>query len=203
MTTQLEVVNNALALCEEPPLTSLALNTEATRQCNAHWPQAVRSAFEVSTPNFALRRVQLNTFPTAPAFGYRAAYQKPADWVRTVSLSPSGKPMDPMRSFVDEGGLILTDDGAAFMVYVSSGFFTLLGAWPAVFADFVAAELAQRVAPKLSSADNIKQFISAEYKRRKSLALGFDAQQNPPAQIPPGRWASAPRTGYRNTPQGA
>jgi len=199
--SQLEVWNNALALVEEAPLTSTSPTNEAGRQCANQWDQALRSALELGSWNFALVRAQLNP-ATAPAFGYQNAFQLPADVVRLVYVSPTGRMGNPMRDYANENGQILTDASACFISYVSSIAAMRLGAWPASFTDFVAADLAQRIAPKLSASDSLKEIIAREYKRRKAIALGWDAQQQPPEQMPMGKWASAPRSAMRNTEQG-
>lgn len=197
---QLEIWNNALGLCEEPALTSTTPVNEAGRQCADKWPAAVKACFELGTWNFAILRAQLNT-TAAPAFGYQCAYQLPADLIRIVFISDTGSPANPLESYANENGAILTDASAVYLAYVSSSFMTNYGAWTGAFADYVAGELAQRIAPKLSSADNIKQAVAAEHKRRKALALGFDAQQQPKQRDPMGKWARAPRTGYHNSEQ--
>jgi hypothetical protein len=199
--SQLEVWCNALALVEEAPLTSTIPTNEAGRQCANQWDQALRSCLELGSWNFSLVRTQLNP-ATAPAFGYRCAYQLPADVVRLTYVSSTGRIGNPMRDYSNENGQILTDDAACYIIYVSSIAAMRLGAWPASFTDFVAADLAQRIAPKLAASDGLKEVIAKEHKRRKAIALGWDAQQQPPEQFPMGKWASAPRSAMWHTEQG-
>jgi hypothetical protein len=201
MPTKLSIFNEALRLLGQPRLTAVDVETEHGRQLRDAWEGAVMACYEAGTFNHTVKRVELSRLGTTPVWGYQYYYGLPVDFVRVAEISQSGVPNDPLVDYeIDDGGLA-TDVDKVYLKYVSSELLILTpGEWSQSFADFVAATLAVRTAPKLASS-NIE--LAMEWEKRYRLkALGVDAIQNPPQRRYPGRWAMAARGARRNQEQG-
>lgn len=197
MPDKLSVWNECLRLIKEPLLTDTDGTDKLSLTLRAVMPIATRKCLEGGTWNFAQERRWLNRASETPVAGYQYYLEHPPGWIRTVFISPTGHPEDTLLDYRDEQGMIAANIEKAFMVYVSSKFADeKVGAWSQSFADFVAAEMAVRVAPDLVSA-SAEQVDDLRLVRRiaKGEAKSFDAQQNPPDRMGRGRWVRAGRGG--------
>lgn len=199
MTTQLAVFNETLRLLERTVLTTTTEETEDGRQLRGAWDAAVKACFEEGNWKFALAQANLGRASETPTFGWSYAYQKPTGWVRTVFLSETGLVDEPLREYDDIAGKIVANVETVYMTYVSSAFFTRIGDWSQKFADFVAADLATRVAVILASPGEGKlKMLEEKRVYRMKDALSFDAMQGPPGRLDRGRWVNAGR-GWRGS----
>lgn len=194
MTTQLLVTNEALRVLGEPSITSTSDTTERGLIMAEIFPQAAKYAFEQSDWLFANIRVALALSATAPVWGYRNAFQLPADCYRVLAISRTGYEHDNVVEYRVEQGHIITDEDAIYLRYLSSNYLTAMGAWPQYFCDYVSAEMAVRGCPRLNK--DAAERCEKNLKVRSKLAFSADGVNEPPARRQPGYFATA-RFGWR------
>src|SRR4051794_15494709 len=92
--TKLGVYNDALRLLGERNLADVTEEAEARYALDGAWDKGAVSyggpiyCLELGYWNFATRSAALNYSPSVePPFAYLRAFDKPVDWVRTVSVS--------------------------------------------------------------------------------------------------------------------
>jgi hypothetical protein len=197
MTTKLLVMNDALRLLGEQPLSDpndLRLAGVTLRDA---WNGALLASLETGTWNTFHKRAALAQLPVPPVFGWRYAYQLPNDHLRTIFITdlPHVTDSTPSGSWKDENGAILSNAANLYICYISTDNIARFGDWDQVFADLVAAELAMRCQPTLNSSSEVADRIERKFKERRSQAKAFDAMKNPPQRLPPGRFRNA-RLGF-------
>lgn len=165
-----EVANLALALLGEDRVSSLSTdNSKPSRLCNEMLPQVRDRCLSEHPWNFAIRRsADLPALATAPAWGFTAAYQVPADCIRVLSLDAA----DPHEPWRREGNSVLCNLSAPINLrYVAR--ITDSGAWSPAFVDLVAATLAERLAMPLAASQSARDAITryAELQRVRARAI--------------------------------
>lgn len=193
MPSQLNVYNDALRLVGERQLVSLTENREPRRLLDAAWVNAQKYCLEQGQWNFAIRSQRLSYSPSVePPFGYRYAFNKPDDYVRTVAFCSDEYFTCAILNYTDEAGFWFCDEQDIYLRYVSNdeafGLDTSL--WPETFGKFIAAYLALEIAPRIKNANDI-DVIQRTYRMCKADALTKDAIQEPTKRIPPGEWVSS------------
>ncbi|MBW5826534.1 hypothetical protein H0I68_15945 [Yersinia kristensenii] len=190
MSNQLNVYNDALRLVGERQLVSLTENREPRRLLDAVWDGALKYCLEQGQWNFAIRSVRVNYSPSVePPFGYRRAFNKPDDYVRTVAFASDPFFNSTIIQYTDEAGFWFCDLDEIFIRYVSNdqSFGLDSSLWPETFSSFVAAYLATQIAPRLKNGSD-REWLAREYKMAKTDALTKDAIQEPTKIFPTGRW---------------
>lgn len=198
MPSQLNVYNDALRLVGERQLFSLDENREPRRLLDAVWDGAVDYCLEEGQWNFAIRSQQLDYSPSVePPFGFRRAFNKPDDWVRTVAVATDPYFNAPLLQYTDEASFWFCDMDEIFVRYVSNdpSFGKDSSQWPQTFRHFVAAYLALQIAPRLKN-DIDEEKLTRSYRLKKSDALAKDALQEPTKGVPAGSWVRSRRGGY-------
>ncbi|WP_323994705.1 hypothetical protein [Aeromonas hydrophila] len=198
MPSQLNVYNDALRLVGERQLVSLTENREPRRLLDAVWDGAVEYCLEQGQWNFAIRSQMLDYSPSVePPFGYRRAYDKPVDWIRTVAVASDPYFNAPLMQYTDEASFWFCDLDQIFVRYVSrdESFGKDTSLWPQTFRHFVAAYLAWQVAPRLKNDIDVDK-LERQYRMKKSDALAKDALQEATKPVPTGSWVRSRRGGY-------
>lgn len=196
MASILTVYNAALRHCGERRLASLSENVESRRVLDSVYDDALRFMLERGFWNFAVRSIEMANPTATPLFGYGYAFEKPADWRRTLAIAADDRLASPIR-FMDEAGYWHVDYETIYVRYVSddAAYGADAGKWPQTFADAFAVYLASQVVERLTQSDTKLERLQAMSKRMLSLALSRDAMDEPPGQLPRGGWSSA-RSGY-------
>lgn len=195
-TSQLQIYNNALRLCKERKLASLADDREARYLLDDVWDDnAIEACLESGLFSFALRTGRLDYDPSIdPDFGYRYVYDLPADFVQLNMLASDELFNCPMLSnFSIEGGRIYTDLTTIFISYVSKDaqYGLNLQLWPKSFADFVSAYLAKEIVGALTGSQGIENDVKEQFLARKDASLARDAIKKPMRFQPFGSWVRA------------
>lgn len=194
MPSKLDVMNFALTILEEPPLVSPDQAGHAAIILRANYESAVAKCLEKAPWNFGVTRVQLTRLSETPAFSYTYYYAKPADCMRILSCHDIGYDTDGFTDWRDEDGKIASNAETMYMRYVRRDLSTNPGAWPQCFADYVSADLAVRVGPRIKTGDFNYQVAKDSLEMREGDALAFDAAQSPPKRWNQGRWLRSQRT---------
>ncbi|WP_447867239.1 hypothetical protein [Rahnella bonaserana] len=198
MPSQLNVYNEALRLVGERQLVSLDENREPRRLLDAVWDGAIEFCLEEGQWNFAIRSQSLEYSPSVePPFGYRRAFNKPDDYVRTVAFAADEYFNAPLLNYTDEAGFWFCDLDTIYLRYVSKdlAFGKDTSMWPQTFLKFVSAYLALQIAPRLKN-DIDNDRLQRDYRMKKSDALAKDAMQESAKKVPDGCWVRSRSGGY-------
>lgn len=195
MTDRLRLYNRALRFCGERSLASLSEDVPARHYLDEAWNDGfVRKVLEAGLWNFAIRTQQLDyTGAVTPSYGYRRAFEKPADWVRTAGLASDEYLNAPLNAYVDEGGYWYADIDQLYVRFVSSddAYGADLGQWPESVHEYAACRLAVEINPRLTNGRTDTQDLKDERKRLLSDAKTKDGMNQATASRPEGSWNRA------------
>lgn len=204
MTTQLTLYNGALRNLGERRLALLTENVPARHELDAVWADDfINDVLEKGFWNFAIRTTRQDyRTDVDPGFGYRRAFLKPDDYVRTAMLASDEYFACPLMAYADEQSYWFAEIDEIYVAYVSSD--SAYGAdyskWTSSFTRFAEAYLAHRIAPVIAPA-----MMDAMYRLQKKYlveARSRDAMNEPTKMLPQGDWVSA-RLGGRRGDRGS
>lgn len=194
-TDQLRVYNEALRICGQRKLSSLIDSNNARYLLDDAWGNnGVNHCLEKGQWNFARRSSKLTYDPTVtPDWGYRRAFNKPADWVQTVMISGDEKFQMPLTAYLDEAGYWFCDLDDLYVSYVSAdkNYGLNIGLWPSAFADYVSAHLAAVIIHTLSGDAGKRKEVLDYEKVQLQNAKSRDASNQPTKFPAQGSWVTA------------
>lgn len=192
---QLALYNSALRHLGQRKLASLVENVEARRLLDDAWDaDARRYCLEEGLWSFAVRSVEIGSDPdVTPSFGYKNAYSKPTDWVRTVALCSDEFFNSPITAYSDEGGFWYCSTEPLYVRYVSqdAAFGLDYGKWPATFSQWVAAYLATQICTPLTESEKRLADVRTLARRLLVDARSKDAMNGPTVFPAQGAWSGA------------
>lgn len=196
---KLERFNGALRLCEERKLATLTDNREARRLLDAAWGDgstkgSVRRCLEMGQWTFATRTVQLDYSPSvSPEFGYRYAFDYPADFVRPTGIYQDEFCQCPLTLYSAERAYWYCDLQTIYVQYVSNDatYGADLSLWPENFGKTVEADLAHEIVGNLTKNREVRADVVSEWRYWKSEAASMDGMNRPPKTMPAGSWSRA------------
>lgn len=192
VSTQLDLYNSSLLICQERPLASLTDNNEPRRLLDIAWNDgAVDWCLEQGQWYFAMRADQISPDAgIAPTWGYKFAFDKPSDWVLTCALCVDENLRVPLTRYFDEAGFWYTDINLIYVRYVSNdpSYGNNMAIWPRAFYNFIAAYLASRIIGKLSTSKELREEVKAHLKETKLEAKNRGAMAAATAFPAQGAW---------------
>ena len=201
MATKLQVYNTALRYCKSRSVT-LTENRESRRLLDAVWASGgVQHCLEEALWKFATRSMKLD-YDTAvtPEFGFKRAFTKPTDWVKTVAMCTDEYYQQPL-DYHHEAGYWYADFDEIYVRYVSNGenYGMNLGEWPSNFVNYVAAHFAKEIVGKLTKDRDTILEVREIFKENKYSAKNNDAWNQAPGTIAEGSWTRSRRQGGRSS----
>lgn len=197
MTTKLLVYNGALTKLGERRLASLSENREPRRALDGVWDDGfVNKVLIAGLWNFATRTAEAAySASVAPDFGYRRAYDKPSDFVRTVAVCSDEYFKCPVLDYADEGAFWFSDLDTMYLKWVSNGasYGGDLALWPDNFSEYAQWALAEKVCKRITQSEAGLQDVRKEMKKALTQARSTDAMADPTAFPPQGSWSKARR----------
>lgn len=207
MTDRLSLYNGALRACGERELASLTEARKPRRLLDAVWNDGiVRWCLEQGFWNFATRTVELEAAPSVePDFGYRYAFDKPDDWVRTSAFCADAQFRVPVTAYADEAAFWFCDLPVVYVQYISDDdlYGLNMAAWPETFVKTVQLALANEVVTPLTHNEGRAERIGRDLKKSLVDARSKDAMNQPTAFRPAGTFVRARLRGtasYENPP---
>lgn len=199
MTTKLDLFNSALRLCKQRKLASLSDNSEARRLLDDAWGDgqttgAVKYCLELGQWSFAMRTAMVDYSPSVePDFGYRYAFDQPADLVRIAAVCQDEFFKVPLLEYTDERGYWYASIPTIYVRWVSNDpdYGADLSLWPESFGKVVSAYLAMEIVGNLTQGENEKLVAAKAFKEAVRLAKGKDGMNNPTRYAPQGSWSRA------------
>jgi hypothetical protein len=193
--TRLSLYNGALRHCGERLLASLTESREPRRMLDSAWnDNFVRGVLEDGQWNFACRSGMYDYSPSVePTFGFRRAFNKPDDFVRTMAVSVDEYFKVPLTEYSDEVGFWFSDLDTIFIKYVSDDatFGSDLSRWPQSFVDYVEVKLATKIVMPLKQN---RQSLLDLMAMADSFLVNAKSQNSmaDPTKFPPmGTWVGA------------
>lgn len=182
-------------MCGSRTLAALTENRESRRLLDVAWDGgAVNYCLERGQWNFATRTVQLDYDPDIePDFGYRYAFDKPDDYIRTAAFCSDELFQCPIILYDDNSEFWFCDYQTIYVKYISDDeeYGLNFAVWPETFKRFVEVYLASRVAPFLTQSDTKRVEIKKELEDFLKVAKSNDAMNLPPKFLPAGTWSRA------------
>lgn len=187
--------NAALRLLGERRLASLTENREPRRVLDGVWADdAIGACLEQGQWSWASRSIKMEATSSADTdFGYEYAFQKPDDYVRTISLCNDEYFSSTLNRFTDEGDYLYADSDTIYLRYVSDGvnYGRNYALMPQSFQRYVIAFMAYEASLRLTNSHAIQDRLEQQMRRRLSDAQAKDGV-NRPVQFPPrGSWSRA------------
>ena len=193
--TQLQIYNDALILCEERMLASVTEARKPRYLLDQVWNNGgVQACLEEGLWTFAMRTVCMQPNPAIqPQYGYRNAYQKPSDYVRTAGISSDAYFTSALTQFADEDGYWWCDLAALYVKYVSKdqNYGLNLTMWPESFKQFVVAHFADKIVCSLTHDKQIQAKVQNTRKTTLYSSRGKDSMNEPPGFFPRGQLSRA------------
>lgn len=197
-TSRLSLYNGALRLLGERQLASITENREPRRMLDAAWDDgAVNAALEAGQWLFACRSMQYVYSPSVePPWGYRRAFNKPDDFVRTMAVCTDEYFNCPLTQYSDEVGYWFADYDVLYIKYVSNDpvYGGDMARWPESFVGYLEAILARDIAMPLKQNKQARDDMIAIAAQALVDAKSQNAMAGPAKFPPPGGWVAA-RTG--------
>lgn len=196
MTDKLSLYQGACAVLGERKVSSLTENSVMRRRLDTAFDSGViRGCLERGLWNHAMRSVQLDYSPSVePPFGYRRAFDKPTDWIRTAIVARDEYFTNAERRYADEAGFWYAELDTIYVRFVSDStdFGMNYSLWPQNFTDFAEASLAHKCVKSTTGSSNEADSLEARIKRLLIRSRSTDAMDEPTDTIPSG-WAAARR----------
>lgn len=195
MASKLSLFNGALREVGERKLASLSENREPRRVLDSAWDgEAVKTCLAAGQWNFAINSIELTHSPSVePAFGYRFAFDKPENWVRTVAVCEDERFNVPLLHYQDEGQYWYADVDRLYVRYVDAGtsFGLDYGKWPINFTRYVEFFLAARICMSLTQNQTKRDNLERDAEIWLVKAKSTDAMDEATKFLPPGTWSRA------------
>jgi hypothetical protein len=185
-----EVVNVALSMIGEDPITSLQDDDPTARIANLRFP-TVRDAVLRNHPwNVAKDRQQLARSVDNPPFGWQYKYALPNDWLRTIRINNYHEHWYTYgRHYEIEGRFLLTELEKVQLVYVKQ--LTDVTKWDSLLTECIAARLASELAMPITQDRSIRNDTYQLYRDKLKEARNADAMDEPPQHLDADLWLGA------------
>lgn len=200
--SRLSLYNNALTIVGSRTLATLTENRESRRVLDTIWnDNAVEYCLEQGFWKWSIRTQEI-TYDTdvTPDFGFRYAFAKPSDYIRTYAIASDENFDNPIIRYADEAGYWYTDYDTIYVQYVSNDddYGYNYTAWPETFTKMVQQYLASEICMRLTNSASKKEKIDKDLERIMVDARSKDAMNNPVKFQHPGSWLTARRGRWRN-----
>tara|TARA_R100000951_G_scaffold107659_1_gene103248 strand:- start:1594 stop:2199 length:606 start_codon:yes stop_codon:yes gene_type:complete len=166
----INIVNRALTLLGVNTITALTDTDKAAATASVLWDDTRAAVFRAHPWNCLTKRVALSKDSAAPAYGYSAKFQLPADFLRLIQLE------DPKENYQIENDFILYDGTALNVQYLA--LITDVTKYDTLLIDALAARLAADLAQPLLQSTTAMEKMYAMYELKLKEARYVDAQEN-------------------------
>ena len=184
MPSATDICNRALSRVGEARITSLTDDSKQARACSSAYAHIRDEVLRAHPWNAVITRAKLAALAEAPAFGYDAQYQLPADCLCVVEV------YDTTLPWVIEGRKLLSDEGSPVsMRYVRRE--EDPNQWDSLLQSTVAARLAMELCEELTQSNTKRQIATQEYQGLMSLARKADGQESSPMPFEEDSWINA------------
>ncbi len=203
--TKLQLYNQALGMCGEGGLLTGTHSRPERYALDKIWDEdPIKQMLEETYWEFATRTLEWNYNSAMESdFGYRRAFDKPSNFVRTVSLCSDEFFKCPLIEYQVEAGFWWCDLDTIYLRYVSDAdnYGRDMSLWTELFRNCVATKMASELAIRLTKSQSLQDSISLKLDRYIRDAKSLNAQEKPTQYLRPGSWTRS-RTGSRGSYKG-
>ncbi len=189
---KLSLYNGALRVLRETRIASLTEERPARYLLDDVWnDEPIETCLEMGLWNFAIKTIKISEDPDETMdFGFRYAFSKPTDWVRTAALSSDEYFTNPLVNYADETNFWYADIDPIFVRFVSNhaDYGLNYELWTRLFRVYVHHYLANEIVGVHSTDDEFIKLVAVKTKDALKEAKNKDAMNDPPAFPPAGRW---------------
>ena len=201
MADKLQIYNQALLNIGQEPLVTLTDDVQSRRVLDIAWAGVTEQAFNEGDWNFAKKTALLTASASTPSVGFAYAFDYPADWIRTVSISPDRRTGYVYTDYEDAGGLISAGSASLYLTYISNASLATPAVWPTMFWRYVSWRLAYETVEKLTNSTTKMQQLEKPMERALSQARNIDARNEQNKMIASGSWMRSRHGGYGSWPR--
>lgn len=193
------ICNAALQMVKNSKtITGLTQGTKEANACAVCFEELRDALLEMHTWKWAKKRVKLAQLTETPEFGWQYAYEKPADFIRAVSVHRGSAGTDNVP-YSMEGTAIYADCSDLYLSYVRR--VTDPNEMSPNFRSALAKLLASRLAVALVQSPSLSKELYDQFLTQDlPTAKGVDSIQNYVDQFPESDWVTVRNggfTGYR------
>lgn len=189
--SEVAIVNLALAKLGEESLTALSDATPAGRLATRHYASLRDAVLRTREWNCAVRRATLAQLSTAPTFGFAGAFALPADYIRALRLDDLS--IDFRIENTTDGRVLVSDRSGINLVYIFR--LTEVAKMDEGLKQAIAARLAWEFSYKLTGDNGLRKQMKEEYQEILQDGAFVDATEAPVEEIVASSWLEARRTG--------
>ena len=185
--SKLSLINNALILIGDVPLTSLTSGTRAQVVATSLYDNIIENELSKHRWGFARKIVQLSLDAAVPVGNeWQAKYTLPADLLALIKLDPSINYQIIENKVYCNMGIQPTvaipepNNPPLFCDYINK---PSEADWPAYFAKMIEYALAMDFAPSIRDSASSMQILANQYLNASRMARYTDSQQHPQVAI--------------------
>lgn len=199
---QLSLYNNALVRhLGNAKLAGLTDNSNTRYTLDTIWDSGnfINDILKQGSWTFATRSLQMESDPDIdPSFGYPYAFEKPADWLRTVMVCSDQFYTSPILQYNDEAGVWYANMSTIYVKFVSNdpAYGGDLSLWPESVVRFAEAYMAWNASFTLAQDKTLTDILEKRQKRLLLVARGRDAMDKPTGMFAQGSWTTARMGGW-------
>jgi len=197
VTSKLTLYQGASLALGDRKIVSLTENRQIRRDLDGVWDRGgVRTCLQMGLWNFATRSLQYDYSPSVePPFGFKRAFNKPTDWVRTVGVCQDEFFKVPLLEYQDEAAYWFADLDTIYVRFVSSDtdFGLDYSKWPENFTRFVESWFALQICKRTTQSGQDKAELTKDVETLLRKAKSSDAMDEATLFPPPGSWSLSRR----------
>jgi hypothetical protein len=187
-TSETEICNLALLrLGNAISISSLGEDSKNARLCNLIYASARDAVLRAHPWNFAVKRVELASEATTPAFEFAYQYTLPTDCLKVIRTD--WEALDLATEYRIEGNKLLTDEGTASIEYIAR--ITDVAQFDALFTDVLAQRIAAELCIPITDNASGSQSLWQIYQLKLSEARSVDGQEGTPRMVTSNDWLIA------------
>lgn len=175
MADKLSLINNALILIGDRPLTSLTDGTRAQIVATSLYDNIVENELSKHRWGFARKKAQLAKDVTPPIGDeWQEQYYLPSDMITLIKLEP----LIPYQVLGNKA--YCNYSGTLYAEYIYK---PTEGTWPPYFAKLIEYALAMDFAPAIRDSATSMELTARQYQNASRMARYTDSQQHPQTSI--------------------
>jgi hypothetical protein len=195
MTSKLQIYQGAALALGDRKIISLTENRETRRALDSVWERdGVKRCLQMGLWHFASRSVQYDYSPSVePPFGFKRAFNKPEDWVRTTKMCEDEFYKVPLLQYTDEAGFWYADLDTIYVSFVSllPDYGMDFSKWPPNFTIFVELWFAWSICRRTTNSGQTKEDLWKDVDKALRNAKSTDAMDEATQFLPPGTWSTS------------
>lgn len=195
MASEVSICNSALQLVKHSKqISSLTDGTSAANACELIYEEKRDVLLDMHNWNFATKRVKLARLSSTPGFEWDYEYQKPADFIRAVSIHQNSDGRDYLEYKI-EGGKILTNAQDVYLRYIARVVDPNM--MPPSFREALTFLIASYLAVSLGQSRSLSQALKDDFTSEVlPVAKSIDSLQDRPDRLPESVWVTSRNGGF-------